>query len=68
LDKINYKFNSTLFYNKALCLFEIKDYEGCLLALDKCIRINDRYLKAYIKRGDIYMIIQDYQEALNDFN
>ena len=68
LDKINFKFNSTLFYNMALCLFEMKDYEGCLLALDKCIRMNDKYLKAYIKRGDTFMIVQEYQEALNDFN
>ena len=46
----------------------MKDYEGCLLALDKCIRLNNSYTKAFIKRGEIYMIIEDYEEALKDFN
>ena len=57
LDLINYKFNSTLYYNKGLCLFEMKQYDECILAFDKCIRLNDCYIKAYIKRGDTYMIL-----------
>lgn len=54
---MNYNLNSLLLFNKSLCLFEMKNYDGCLYALDKCIRINDDYYKAYVKRGDTYMIL-----------
>jgi tetratricopeptide (TPR) repeat protein len=46
----------------------LKDHEGCLQALDKCITLNDSYTKAYIKRGETYMTLEDYEEALKDFN
>jgi tetratricopeptide (TPR) repeat protein len=39
-----------------------------LQALDKCITLNDSYTKAYIKRGETYMTLEDYEEALKDFN
>lgn len=68
LDSINKKFNATLYYNKGLCYQELKDYEGCLLALDKSIRMNEGYTKAFIKRGETYMTLEDYEEALKDFN
>lgn len=32
------------------------------------IKINEEYAKAYVKRGDIYMQLKSYEEAVRDFS
>ena len=35
--------------------------------LDKAIAINEEYSKAYVKRGDIRMQREEYEEAVRDY-
>jgi tetratricopeptide (TPR) repeat protein len=35
--------------------------------LDKAIEINDQYVKALLKRGEINMKLTNYEEAVRDF-
>lgn len=51
-----------------MCHSELKDYESCISALDKCLKLNDIYAKAYMKRGETNMLLEDYEEAIKDFN
>ena len=51
-----------------MCYSESKDYESCIYALDKCLKLNENYAKAYMKRGETNMLLEDYEEAIQDFN
>ena len=51
-----------------MCHSELKDYESCIFALDKCLKLNEHYAKAYMKRGETNMLLEDYEEAIQDFN
>ena len=68
LDFLNEKFSSTLYFNISMCHSETKDYDSCIFALDKCLRLNEFYAKAYMKRGETNMLLEDYEEAIKDFN
>jgi tetratricopeptide (TPR) repeat protein len=35
--------------------------------MDKAIMINDDYTKAYMKRGELYMGLEKFEEAIRDF-
>lgn len=35
--------------------------------LNSAIELNEEYTKAYIKRGEIYLAMEDYEEAVRDF-
>jgi tetratricopeptide (TPR) repeat protein len=47
-----------------MCHSELKDYESCIFALDKCLKLNEHYAKAYMKRGETNMLLEDYEEAI----
>jgi tetratricopeptide (TPR) repeat protein len=51
-----------------MCHSELKDYESCIFALDKCLKLNELYAKAYMKRGETNMLLEDYEEAIKDYN
>lgn len=35
--------------------------------MNKAIKYNPKYAKAYVKRGEIYVMLEDYNEAIKDF-
>jgi hypothetical protein len=35
--------------------------------LDQAIEMNDEYAKAYIKRGDINLILENFEESVRDY-
>jgi len=35
--------------------------------LNKAIKYNPKYAKAYVKRGEVYVLLEDYNEAIRDF-
>lgn len=35
--------------------------------LDEAIKLNEEYTKAYMKRAEINMVLQSYDEAVRDF-
>jgi len=51
-----------------MCHSELKDYESCIFALDKSLKLNELYAKAYMKRGETNMLLEDYEEAIKDYN
>jgi len=38
-----------------------------MTALNKAIKYNPRYAKAYVKRGEIYVQLEEYNDAIRDF-
>lgn len=54
LDPLNLTFNSTILLNKAIALNKLKKNDEALTALNKCLKMNPEYAKAYVKRGEVY--------------
>jgi DnaJ family protein C protein 7 len=53
--------------NKALCHAKLLKNDAALEDLSKAIECNPDYSKAYMKRGEINTIIEDFEEAVRDY-
>jgi tetratricopeptide (TPR) repeat protein len=68
LDPINGNFNSTLLLNIAICEVKLNHNDKALVALNKAIKMNKKYAKALVKRGEVYMAMGEYTDAIRDFS
>ncbi len=66
-DSLNNAFNVTILYNSGCALAKVGKNEDALMVLGKAINMNKEYVKVYMKRGDIYMVMEKYQEAVHEF-
>lgn len=67
LDELNAAYNSTLLLNIAIAQVKLKQNDKAITALNKAIKYNPKYAKAYVKRGEIHVMLEDYNEAIKDF-
>lgn len=45
----------------------MSNYKNCINDLNEAVRLNPDYAKAYLKRGDINMIQENYDDAVRDY-
>ena len=57
LDPLNHSWNSTILFNKALAHTKLGKNKDALKDLDKAIELNEDYVKAYLKRGELNLIL-----------
>ena len=62
----NKSYNSTIFLNRALTSYKLKDPRQAIADLDEAIKLNPKYAKAYVKRADIHSELEEYQSAVYD--
>lgn len=67
IDQSNRNFNSTIHANRALCYQKLNNNMEALKDINKSISLNENYIKAYMRRGNIYMALKMYEEAKYDF-
>ena len=67
-DPLNVAFNQTIYYNRACALYNIGQKEKALEDLDSAIKLNPEYAKAYLKRADIKLAQEKYDECLFELN
>jgi len=67
LDPNNRNFNSAILFNRASAFMQLGQQKEALKDLDKAIELNDEYTKAYLKRADINLRLQNYEEAVRDY-
>jgi DnaJ family protein C protein 7 len=67
LDPTNKNFNATILNNRALCYQKLNKLTDALKDANKSIATNERYWKAYMRRGNIYMALNMYEEAKYDY-
>jgi DnaJ family protein C protein 7 len=67
LDPNNKNFNSIIYTNRALALTKQNKLLEALKDANKAINLNENYMKAYIRRGQIYMGLKLFEEARFDF-
>jgi DnaJ family protein C protein 7 len=67
LDPLNLTYNSTLLLNKAIALVKLGNNDQALKELNQCLRFNPQYAKALVKRGEVHVTLEHYEEAVQDF-
>lgn len=67
-DDLNCSFNQTILYNRACALQKIGQTDKALEDLDLSIKMNKQYAKAYLKKGDIMLDREKYQEAIAEYS
>ncbi len=65
-------YKSKLFYNRSCTLYYLKKYEECILDCNAALRIDDEYVKVFIRRGNAYVNLvncseRDCLEAISDY-
>jgi DnaJ family protein C protein 7 len=66
-DPNNKKFNSLILANRALCYQKLKKNEEALRDSNQSIKLNPFYARGYIKRGNVYMELNMFDDARADF-
>lgn len=68
VDPLNAAFNSTILLNIAIAAVKLKKTPDAMTALNKAIKYNPKYAKALVKRGEVYMELEEYNDAIRDFS
>ena len=64
---MNGAYNSTLLLNIAIAQTKLSRKDEAIKSLGLALKYNPKYAKAYVKRGEIRLTMEDYNEALRDF-
>lgn len=67
LDPLNFNFNATIYLNRAIAHSKLKNNLEALGDLNKCVQAKEDYAKAYVKRGEVNLALENYEEAVRDF-
>ena len=65
---MNGPFNQTVFFNRACARHKIREYDLALEDCDAAIALNSDYAKAYLRKGDIRMDQEMWEEAIHEYN
>ncbi len=66
-DPQNKKFNSIILANRALCYQKLKKNTEALRDSNQSVKLNPYYARGYVKRGNVYMELNMYDDAKADF-
>lgn len=67
MDTLNAAFNSTILLNMAICQTKLDRKDEAIKSLGTALKYKPNYAKALVKRGEIYLSMQEFNYALNDF-
>jgi len=68
VDPMNGNFNATILLNISICHVKLNNNSEALVALNRAIKFNPKYAKALVKRGEVYLAQEDFNEAIRDFS
>ncbi|XP_001602403.1 dnaJ homolog subfamily C member 7 isoform X1 [Nasonia vitripennis] len=67
VDPQNTKANAKLHFNKATVAAKLKKLKESVSECNEALKLDDNYLKAILRRAACYMELQDYEEAVRDY-
>lgn len=67
IDPLNKDTNSKLHYNRALVNTKLGNLRDATEDCTNALKINDKYLKALLKRAKCYMDLEKYEEGIKDY-
>jgi len=68
IDPLNAFFNATVLLNISICQDKQGNTREALRSLNKAIKYNPKYAKALVKRGDMHLALEDYNDAIKDYS
>lgn len=68
IDPLNKKLNSVVYSNRALAYLRKGDLDKGLEDCNKSIELNPKYAKSYLRRAEIRMKQQQFDDAIADYN
>ncbi|KAG2393713.1 hypothetical protein C9374_007244 [Naegleria lovaniensis] len=68
IDPKNANLNAVLYCNRAAAATKLGKHEVAVKDATKAIELNDSYLKAYMRRGSSYIELEQYEDAMRDYN
>lgn len=67
IDPQNKMNNTKLHYNRALTASKLGRLNEAITECTEALKIDENYLKAILKRGACYMELQEYEDAVRDY-
>lgn len=67
IDPLNKDTNSKLYYNRALVNTKLGNLKDAVNDCNEALKINDKYLKAILKRAKLYYDLENYEECVRDY-
>ncbi|KAK3753326.1 hypothetical protein QZH41_015276 [Actinostola sp. cb2023] len=67
IDPLNKCTNAKLYYNRAVVGSKINKIEEAIEDCSKAVELDLTYTKAYLKRANLYMESEQYEEAVRDY-
>ena len=68
LDPKHRLFNSTILANRAAAYMQQRNFLKALEDCNRSLSLNPNYTKAYLRRANVHMGLEDYEEAVHDYN
>jgi len=66
LDNLNNAYNQGILFNRASAYLKLGQRDLALKDLNNAIELNEDYVKAIIKRSELYLQMENYDEAVRD--
>uniref|UniRef100_A0A672G6M5 DnaJ homolog subfamily C member 7 n=1 Tax=Salarias fasciatus TaxID=181472 RepID=A0A672G6M5_SALFA len=67
IDPNNIKTNAKLYCNRATVGSKLKKLDQAIEDCSKAIKLDETYIKAYLRRAQCYMDTEQYEEAVRDY-
>ena len=67
MDKHNIKLNVILYANRGLAYSKKSEHSNAIKDFDRSIELDNRYFKAYLRRGDSKSAQGDFDSACADY-
>merc|ERR1712184_158186 len=67
IDPHNKATNAKLYFNRATVDAKLRNYQDSVADCNEAIKLDEKYLKAFLRRGRSYMELEQYDEAVHDF-
>ena len=68
IDELHAAFNSTILLNIAIARVKLNKNKEAMTALNKAIKFKPNYATALVKRGEVNLIMEEYNDAIRDFS
>lgn len=67
IDPCNKATNAKLYFNRATVAAKLKKFQDSVSDCNDALKLDDKYLKAFVRRGRSHMELEKYEEAVRDF-
>ena len=68
IDEFHAAYNSAILLNIAIAYGKLGKNKEAMTALNKAIKYKPNYAKALVKRGEVNIILEEYNDAIRDFS